>query len=144
MHDDAALEAERLEDAAHVLERRLGGLIKGVLLRRIFGRIAVDMKLAIAALAWRQRNRRAGLAHPLRKDGLILQRHGLYPLGLDDTSAHPLHQGACIARGSATAFPGSHADTRRSSEIWSPTMFTPPPTRPAPSPKEMLRLGLLR
>ena len=68
MHDDAALEAERLEHALHVLEGRVRRLVIGVLLRRIFLRIAVDVELAIAALGRRQRHRRARLADPLRKD----------------------------------------------------------------------------
>src|ERR1700716_1645097 len=77
MHNDAAREAERLEDAPHVLERRLRGLVDRVPLGRIFGGIAIDVELAIAALRRRQRHRRAGLAHPWRKDGLVRQHHGL-------------------------------------------------------------------
>src|SRR5258708_33816602 len=77
MHDDAAREAERREDAPHVLERRLRGLVDRVPLRRISGGIAIDVELAIAAFRRRQRHRRAGLAHPWRKDGLVRQHHGL-------------------------------------------------------------------
>ena len=88
MHDDAALEAERLEDAAHILERGLRRLVERILLGRINRGIAIDVELAIAALGRRQRNRRARLAHPLRKDGLILQRHGLYLPGV--WTIHPV------------------------------------------------------
>src|SRR5205823_1632162 len=74
MDDDPAFEPERLEHALHVLEGGVRRLIIGVLLRRVFFRVAVDMELAIATLRRRKRDWRARVALPLR-EGLLALDH---------------------------------------------------------------------
>src|SRR3954464_5149764 len=71
MDDHPALKAQDIEHPANVLKRCVWRLIISTWFRRILLRVAVDMKLTIAALCRRKWNRRARLTVPLRKDFLF-------------------------------------------------------------------------
>src|SRR5262245_50321244 len=76
MHNHEAREAERALDRTQIVERGAHKRrVLGVGARRIFYRIAEDVRLAVAAVARRQRIGRTDLPHPLREARLSGRTH---------------------------------------------------------------------